>query len=34
MAVAAGTYTAAAFNDRLRSQATTFVLSGRGAGGP
>ena len=29
-AVAAGTYTAAAFNGQLRSQATTFVLSGRG----
>jgi hypothetical protein len=33
-AVRAGTYTAAAFNGRLRSQATTFVLSGRDAGGP
>lgn len=33
-AVRAGTYTAAAFNGRLRSQATAFVLSGRGAAGP
>ncbi len=33
-AVAAGTYTAAAFNGQLRSQATTFALSGRGAAGP
>jgi hypothetical protein len=33
-AVAAGTYTAAAFNGQHRSQATTFVLSGRGAAGP
>ena len=32
--VAAGTYTAAAFNGQLRSQATAFVLSGRGAAGP
>src|SRR5690242_6651246 len=30
-AVRPGTYTAAAFNGQLRSQATTFVLSGRGA---
>ena len=33
-AVRAGTYTAAAFNGQLRSQATTFVLSSRGAAGP
>jgi len=33
-AVAAGTYTAAAFNGQLHSQATTFVLSGRGAARP
>ena len=33
-AVRAGTYTAAAFNGQLRSQATTFVLSGRGAARP
>jgi hypothetical protein len=33
-AAAAGTYTAAAFNGQLRSQATTFALSGRGAAGP
>jgi hypothetical protein len=33
-AVAAGTYTAAAFNGQLRSQATAFVLSGRGPAGP
>jgi hypothetical protein len=33
-AVRAGTYTAAAFNGQLRSQDTTFVLSGRGAAGP
>src|SRR5215472_2754406 len=33
-AVRAGTYTAAAFNGQLRSQATTFVLSTRGAAGP
>jgi hypothetical protein len=33
-AVAAGTYTAAAFNGQLRSQATTFVLTGRGAARP
>lgn len=31
---AAGTYTAAAFNGQLRSQATTFVLSGRSATRP
>jgi len=30
-AVRPGTYTAGAFNGQLRSQATTFVLSGRGA---
>jgi hypothetical protein len=30
-AVTPGSYTAAAFNGQLRSQATTFVLSGRGA---
>jgi hypothetical protein len=30
-AVAPGSYTAAAFNGQLRSQATAFVLSGRGA---
>jgi hypothetical protein len=30
----AGTYTAAAFNGQLHSQATTFVLSGRGTAGP
>lgn len=29
-----GTYTAAAFNGQLHSQATTFVLSGRGAAKP
>jgi hypothetical protein len=33
-AVRAGTYTAAAFNGQLRSQDTTFALSGRGAAGP
>jgi hypothetical protein len=33
-AARAGTYTAAAFNGQVRSQATTFVLSGRGAAGP
>jgi hypothetical protein len=33
-AVRDGTYTAAAFNGQLRSQDTTFVLSGRGAAGP
>jgi hypothetical protein len=33
-AVSAGTYTAAAFNGPLRSQATTFVLAGRGAERP
>ena len=33
-AAGAGTYTAAAFNGQLRSQATTFALSGRGAAGP
>jgi hypothetical protein len=33
-AAGAGTYTAAAFNGQLRSQATTFVLSGRGAARP
>ena len=33
-AVAAGTYTAAAFNGQLHSQATTFALSGRGAARP
>ena len=33
-AVRAGTYTAAAFNGRLRSQAATFVLSSRRAAGP
>jgi hypothetical protein len=33
-AARAGTYTAAAFNGHLRSQATTFVLSGRGAARP
>ena len=32
--VRAGTYTAAAFNGQLRSQATTFVLSSRAAAGP
>ena len=33
-AVAAGIYAAAAFNGQHRSQATTFVLSGRGAARP
>jgi hypothetical protein len=33
-AVRAGTYTAAAFNGQIRSPATTFVLSGRGAARP
>jgi hypothetical protein len=33
-AVRAGTYTAAAFNGQRRSQATTFVLTGRSAAGP
>ena len=33
-AVKAGTYTAAAFNGQIRSPATTFVLSGRGAARP
>jgi hypothetical protein len=33
-AAEAGTYTAAAFNGQLRSQATTFVLSGQGAARP
>ena len=33
-AVAAGPYTAAAFNGQFRSQATAFVLSGRGAARP
>jgi hypothetical protein len=33
-AVKAGTYTAAAFNGQIRSPATTFVLSGRGAAKP
>lgn len=33
-AAGAGTYTAAAFNGQLRSQATAFVLSGRGAARP
>jgi hypothetical protein len=33
-AVAAGTYTAAAFNGQLHSQPTTFVLSGQGAARP
>jgi hypothetical protein len=33
-AVRAGTYTAAAFNGQIRSQSTTFVLSGRGAARP
>ena len=33
-AVAAGAYTAAAFNGQLHSQATTFALSGRGAARP
>lgn len=32
--VPAGTYTAAAFNGERRSQATTFVLGGRGTAGP
>jgi hypothetical protein len=32
--VGAGTYTAAVFDGRLRSQAATFVLSGRGAAVP
>jgi hypothetical protein len=33
-AVKAGTYTAAAFNGQIRSPATNFVLSGRGAARP
>jgi hypothetical protein len=33
-AAKAGTYTAAAFNGQIRSPATTFVLSGRGAARP
>ena len=33
-AVKAGSYTAAAFNGQIRSPATTFVLSGRGAARP
>jgi len=33
-AAEAGTYTAAAFNGQVRSQATTFVLSGQGAARP
>ncbi|HET7243490.1 MAG TPA: hypothetical protein VFJ07_01545 [Streptosporangiaceae bacterium] len=33
-AVRPGTYTAAAFNGRIHSRATTFVLSGRGAARP
>jgi hypothetical protein len=33
-AVAAGAYTATAFNGQLRSQATTFSLSGRAAARP
>jgi hypothetical protein len=33
-AAAASTYTAAAFNGQLRSQATTFVLTGQGAARP
>jgi hypothetical protein len=33
-AAKAGTYTAAAFNGQLRSQTTTFVLSGQGAARP
>jgi hypothetical protein len=33
-AVKAGTYTAAAFNGQIRSPATAFVLSGRGAARP
>jgi hypothetical protein len=33
-AVRSGSYTAAAFNGQIRSQATTFVLSGRGAARP
>ena len=33
-AAKAGTYTAAAFNGQLRSQATTFVLTGRGPARP
>jgi hypothetical protein len=32
--VRAGTYTVAAFDGQLRSQATTFVLTGRGAAAP
>jgi hypothetical protein len=33
-AIAAGTYTAAAFNGQLHSKTVTFVLSGRGAAAP
>jgi hypothetical protein len=33
-AAPAGTYTATAFNGQLRSQATTFILSGRGSPRP
>jgi hypothetical protein len=33
-AVRPGSYTAAAFNGQIRSQATAFVLSGRGAARP
>jgi hypothetical protein len=33
-AAPAGTYTAAAFTGQIRSQATTFILTGQGAAGP